>query len=169
MLNCNGIEKCNKKLEFSYTIALMYSSTVISMLTRQSEPERLDSLQDLLKHQTVKIFINKCSFIDDMARSIPILKDLQHRIEYVAIDETDPDTIGEEMSKILSGSHVLIDDKDNLESRLQFLPQKMRCIFSIKKFHFSKVKQQALNVKAIRGHSGWIGYLVTQIYGCKRR
>ena len=66
----------------------MYSSVMISMLTKKYEPEIIDSLSDLLQHQNVKIFIKKFSFIDDMAKNIPILKDLEHRFEYVVLDET---------------------------------------------------------------------------------
>ena len=66
----------------------MYSSVMISMLTKKYEPEIIDSLSDLLQHQNVKIYIKKFSFIDDMSKNIPILKDLEHRFEYVVLDET---------------------------------------------------------------------------------
>ena len=43
------------------------------------------------------------------------------------------------LEKVLSGSHVFVDDLDNFNSvYLNFLPQEQRCRFRDSKFHFSK-------------------------------
>ena len=53
--------------------------------------------------------------------------------------KTDPSKISAEMTKIISGSHVFIDDAINLLGRLDKLPQEMQCKYTMNKFHISKV------------------------------
>ena len=60
----------------------MYSSVVISMLTRRTSLQNIDSLQDLQQLKSTKILIRKHSFVEDAARSVPAFKDMSDRFEF---------------------------------------------------------------------------------------
>ena len=117
----------------------MYGSIVISMLTRKIESSSIDNIQDLFDKKSVRIFMKKHSFVHDISKSIPVLSDMLDRVEFNNDHEDDENKLIDGLNKILAGTHVLIEDKDNMVNVvLNALPQEVRCKFRKSKFHFSK-------------------------------
>jgi len=59
----------------------MYGSIVISLLTKKTVFQSINSLQDLQQGKSVKILIRKHSFVDDVSKTIPVLAEMKDRFE----------------------------------------------------------------------------------------
>ncbi len=59
----------------------MYGSIVISLLTKKTVFQSVDSLHDLQQEKSVKILIRKHSFVDDVSKTIPALAEMKDRFE----------------------------------------------------------------------------------------
>ena len=117
----------------------MYGSIIIVNLSSKIKYKHIESLQDLSSRKNVKILIRKNSFVDDSIEDNLEFSSLKGRIKY--FEETnDPKQTIKLLSKLLSGSHVLIDTIPNLVYRTKKVPEAERCNFGIDRFHFSKQK-----------------------------
>ena len=102
---------------YNTLICLMYSSVIISMLTKMKEPKQIDSMADLNKTENagIRIFLIKDSSVPERLESSNKLIGFENRIDYI---DRPPKNITEEektkyiinsINSIRKRSHVLIN------------------------------------------------------------
>ena len=106
---------------YNTLICLMYSSVIISMLTKMKEPKQIDSMADLNKTENagIRIFLIKDSSVPERLESSNKLIGFENRIDYI---DRPPKNITEEektkyiinsINSIRKRSHVLINKVNN--------------------------------------------------------
>ena len=98
---------------WNFLIASMYGSILISMMTLSVQPHAIDTLDDLLAKADIKAYIVKKSYVEDAIDSFQVLKDMKrnNRIEFPVPEDFSESVI---LDNLRDGSHVLIDDPQNL-------------------------------------------------------
>ena len=102
---------------YNNLMCLMYGSIIISFLISNSNPQEINSLEDLHKteHINMRIVMIDRSFVLDFLKNANMLSGLEHRIDYIDYtDRSKPSTF----ERILQGSHVLIAATVNIKSWL---------------------------------------------------